>query len=76
MKTIKQWFEQAKEQGYEWADSALQYAEDYYNAEYYDNPEDVMADSLKNAIDSGFCWEDTEEGEDYWFDIWKTLDYK
>ena len=35
-----------------------------------------MADSLKNAIDSGFCWEDTEEGEDYWFDIWKTLDYK
>ena len=35
-----------------------------------------MTDSLKNAIDSGFCWEDTEEGEDYWFDIWKTLDYK
>lgn len=70
MKTIKQWFEQAKEQGYEWADSALKYTEDY------DNSGKLMADSLKNAIDSGFCWEDTEEGEDYWFDIWKTLDYK
>ena len=33
-----------------------------------------ITDSLKNAIDSGFCWDDTEEGEDYWFDIWKTLD--
>ena len=70
MKTIKQWFEQAKEQGYEWADSALDYAQN--NADL----EKLMTDSLKNAIDSGFCWEDTEEGEDYWFDIWKTLDYK
>ena len=68
MKTIKQWFEQAKEQGYEWADSALDYAQS--NAYL----EKLMTDSLKNAIDSGFCWEDTEEGEDYWFDIWKTLD--
>ena len=74
MKTIKQWFEQAKEQGYEWADSALQYAEDYYNPEDYDNPEDVMADSLLDAVAYGFFWYDTEEGEDYWFDIWKTLD--
>ena len=70
MKTIKQWFEEAKEQGYEWADSALQYTENH--AKKF--PEELMADSLKNAIDSGFCWEDTEEGEDYWFDIWKTLD--
>ena len=70
MKTIKQWFEQAKEQGYEWADSALQYAQNHAYLEK------LMTDSLKNAIDSGFCWEDTEEGEDYWFDIWKTLDYK
>jgi len=70
MKTIKQWFEQAKEQGYEWADSALDYAQNHADLEK------LMTDSLKNAIDSGFCWEDTEEGEDYWFDIWKTLDYK
>lgn len=68
MKTIKQWFEQAKEQGYEWADSALDYAQSHADLEK------LMTDSLKNAIDSGFCWEDTEEGEDYWFDIWKTLD--
>lgn len=72
MKTIKQWFEEAKGQGYEWAEVALKYTENYAK----EMPEELMAYSLKNAIDSGFCWEDTEEGEDYWFDIWKTLKYK
>ena len=53
MKTIKQWFEQAKEQGYEWADSALDYAQ---NNSFL---EDSMVDSLQDAVADGFSWEDT-----------------
>ena len=65
MKTIRQWFEQAKEKGYEWADAALDYAQN--------NPflEDSMVDCLQYAVADGFSWEDTEEGEDYWFEVWR-----
>lgn len=46
MKTIKQWFEEAKGQGYEWADAALQYAENH--AKKF--PEELVADSLQDAV--------------------------
>ena len=65
MKTIKQWFEQAKEKGYEWADAALDYAQ---NNSFL---EDSMVDCLQDAVADGFSWEDTEEGEDYWFEVWR-----
>ena len=69
MKTIKQWFEQAKEQGYEWADLALDYAQN--NAKKF--PEELVADSLQDAVAEGFIWDKTDEKQDYWFEVFKTL---
>ena len=69
MKTIKQWFEEAKEQGYEWADAALQYAENH--AKKF--PEELVADSLQDAVAEGFIWDKTDEKQDYWFEVFKTL---
>ena len=69
MKTIKQWFEQAKEQGYEWAEAALQYTENH--AKKF--PEELVADSLQDAVADGFIWDKTDEKQDYWFEVYKTL---
>lgn len=69
MKTIKQWFEEAKEQGYEWADAALQYTENH--AKKF--PEELVADSLQDAVAEGFIWDKTDEKQDYWFEVFKTL---
>lgn len=69
MKTIKQWFEEAKEQGYEWADAALQYTENHAK----EFPEELVADSLQDAVADGFIWDKTDEKQDYWFEVYKTL---
>ena len=69
MKTIKQWFEEAKEQGYEWADAALQYAENHAK----EFPGELFADSLQDAVAYGFIWNETNEKQDYWWEVYKTL---
>ena len=69
MKTIKQWFEEAKGQGYEWAEAALQYTENH--AKKF--PEELVADSLQDAVADGFIWDKTDEKQDYWFEVYKTL---
>ena len=69
MKTIKQWFEEAKEQGYEWAEAALKYTENHAK----EFPEELVADSLQDAVSDGFIWDKTDEKQDYWFEVYKTL---
>ena len=69
MKTIKQWFEEAKEQGYEWAEAALKYTKNHAK----EFPEELVADSLQDAVSDGFIWDKTDEKQDYWFEVYKTL---
>lgn len=55
-KTIKQWFEWAKELGFLWADLALQ-------TSTAQNTLDNTAPSLCEAIYQGFDWDSTEYKE-------------
>ena len=59
MKTVLEWFNEAKKQGYEWADAAIENNE---NHEYY-------ANSLSEALETAFVWADSPEKREYWFKI-------
>lgn len=65
MKSILEWLEEAKEQGYEWADAAIKnYNYDSDKTTYphqLDNPK-----SLAEALRGAFDWEKSPEGHKYW----------
>ena len=63
MKTVLEWFNEAKKQGYEWADAAIENNE---NHEYY-------ANSLSEALETAFVWADSPEERQYWFEIVQDL---
>lgn len=59
-KTGIAWLEQAKEYGYEWADSALSQADD--------DAKDVW-DNLYEAVQMFATWDKTKEGYTFWSNI-------
>ncbi len=61
-KTILEWLEQAKSEGYEWADAAIERVN-------IDRPftGNAQAFSLSDALNGGFVWPDSE------FDFWQSL---
>lgn len=61
MKTTRQWFEQAKSEGYEWAEQALK---------NMDNDDTWLR--LSDALFS-FSWYDSPQGDVYWTEIWDNL---
>ena len=66
MRTTRQWLEKAKEDGYYWsADAIKNYDPDYCD----DNTSDTLSDALNNAFD----WQDSPEGKYFWDKIHKNL---
>lgn len=66
MRTIKQWLEKAKEQGYDWADAAIR---NYYP----DYSDDNTSDTLCYALLMAFDWEYSPEGDAFWSEIYEDL---
>lgn len=65
-KKILEWLEQAKADGYEWADAAIE------NCTYANND----AQTLRAAIMYAFKWGETPQGVEFWHDIYKSLKAK
>lgn len=67
-KTIHEWFLEAKANGAEWADGAIE------NIKIQDpSAFDDIADSMQMAIAGGFIWEKTPQGFHYWQNIAKSI---
>ena len=76
-KTVLEWLEQAKTDGYEWADKAIYNAHNTLSSERGCDTsipciKGEIKGSLKNAINS-FWWEKTEEGFEFWNEIYESL---
>lgn len=69
MKPILTWLEEAKAQGYKWVDSAIR----NYDPKYAEFGENKQLDTLYDALDGAFDWQDSPEGEDFWDKIQKDL---
>ena len=65
-KTILEWLQQAKADGYEWADAAI---ENCKNGK-------KDAQTLRAAIMYAFTWDETPQGAEYWHKIYKSLKEK
>ena len=63
MKTVLEWFNEAKNQGYKWADAAIRNS-DNLNGE---NPD------LATALAAAFVWRDSPESDAYWRNIYHKL---
>jgi len=61
LKTILEWLQQAKNEGYEWAESAINQIE-------CDNPLEFV-DKMSESVLSAFTWRTSIEGLEYWIDI-------
>ena len=66
MKTILEWLEWAKEQGYEWADAAIR----NYDPEFTNRKE---RESLKEALYGAFYWERSPENKEFWHGVSESL---
>ena len=66
MRTIKQWLEEAKQQGHDWADAAIR---NYYP----DYSDDNTSDTLCYALLMAFDWEYSPEGDAFWSEIYEDL---
>lgn len=65
MKTILEWLNEAKEQGYEWADAAIRnYDPKFSNLSY---------NSLYEALAGAFIWRASPEGHTYWEGVSESL---
>ena len=71
LKTILEWLEQAKKEGYEWADAAIANEQDQSIAVNFE-----MADSYSDAIVMGFSWNQTPQGVDFWLSVATELQEK
>lgn len=61
-KTVEQWLLEAKEQGCEWADEALENADIGCRL-------GVIELSLSEALTGAFSWSESPQGLAYWYDI-------
>ena len=59
IKTILEWLNEAKEQGYEWADAAIR----NYNPDFTTVKE---RKSLRDALAGAFAWDKSPEEHNYW----------
>lgn len=66
MKSIKKWLEEAKQQGYDWADAAIR----NYNPEF-SGLNNVK--SLTDAIFFAFHWPNSPEGDAFWKSVTDSL---
>jgi len=64
-KTILEWLEQAKADGYEWADEAIENA-----ITELSGLEEI---SLSEALAGAFEWESSKQGHEYWEKIYVNL---
>lgn len=64
--TVEQWFLQAKQEGYHWADAAIQNSRN-------NSPSSVYRGSLSDALHGGFTWHSSPEGDKFWRDIYENL---
>ena len=69
MKTILEWLEEAKEQGYDWADAAIR----NYIRHWTDASPKNKVDSLVRALDVAFLWSDSPEKEEFWHGVSESL---
>ena len=63
---ISEHFQKAKEDGYPWAQAAL----DNFAAAKTD---DVLCLCFDQAIVNAFSWKDSSEGNDYWDKVWEEV---
>lgn len=68
-KTVLQWLEQAKAEGYEWADAAIANA-------MMENDYNDLARSMSRALECAFFWDRYEQSRDYWVKIHSDLKEK
>lgn len=61
-KTVIEWFEQAKAQGFEWADAAI-------DCTISDGGTSLRSSNMRKALARAFTWRDTPQGANYWIDI-------
>lgn len=66
MKTVLEWLEWAKEQGYEWADAAIRNYDPAYKR-------DDGCDNLYEAVQKAFKWVSSPEGHSFWINIYRTV---
>lgn len=66
MKTIFEWLNEAKEQGYEWADAAIR----NYDPKFTTRKE---RESLKEALYGAFSWEGSPEKKEFWHGVSESL---
>jgi len=64
-KTILEWLQQAKADGYEWADAAIENA--------ITELSDLEEISLSEALAGAFEWGSSEQGHEYWKKIYVNL---
>lgn len=65
MKTQLEWFKQAKADGHEWADKAIENLINSY--------EQIKDTSLANALLGAFEWCESPEGHEFWRNIHNSL---
>ena len=68
-KTILEWFEQAKANGAEWADEAISETRRLRGEERIEQKET----STKEALLGAFAWNESEQGNEYWKAILRSL---
>lgn len=67
-KTAREWFLQAKAEGYKWADEALR---EYEAKPLYDKDENFC--TMDSAIFDAFDWRTTSAGHDFWKKVYLDL---
>lgn len=69
MKTILEWLNEAKEQGYDWAEVAIN---NYIRQWAYASPKNKV-NSLVRALEVAFLWSDSPEKEAFWHGVSEIL---
>ena len=69
MKTILEWLNEAKEQGYEWAEAAIR----NYNCQWTGSSPKNKVNSLVRALEVAFSWSDSPEKEVVWRGVYDSL---
>lgn len=65
-KAILEWFIQAKADGYEWADAAIENAINHGIGH-------IEETSISEALAGAFDWEYTQQGHEYWSNIYENI---
>jgi len=72
--TATQYFQKAKEDGYSWADKAIEYRKIAISGREDSDQSNIS--NLSQAIIGGFNWSKTKEGHDYWEEIYNQVETK